>query len=170
MYLLQRQWWIFSCIFAAKLLLMTLYSLFKYLHSGFRYVVLILILVAIIQALVGYTGKKPYTEGNRKINLFAMISAHTQLLIGIILYFLSPYVKDFSKATMQDAEARYWTVEHWAMMLFAIALITFGHIRSKKATLPEAKHRAILMFYTLAVIVIVAAIVQSHRPFLGISA
>jgi len=149
---------------------MNAYSIFKYLHSGFRYVVLILILLAIIQALVGYIGKKAYTEGNRKINLFAMISAHTQLLIGFVLYFLSPYVKDFSKATMQDNEARYWTVEHWSMMLFAIALITFGHIRSKKATLPEAKHRAILLYYVLAVVVIVAAIIQSHRPFLGISA
>ena len=149
---------------------MNAYSIFKYLHSGFRYVVLILILLAIIQALVGYLGKKAYTEGNRKINLFAMISAHTQLLIGFVLYFLSPYVRDFSKATMQDNEARYWTVEHWSMMLFAIALITFGHIRSKKAVLPEAKHRAILLYYVLAVVVIVAAIIQSHRPFLGISA
>jgi len=148
---------------------MNAYSIVKYLHSGFRYVVLILILLAIIQALTGYMGKKPYTEGNRKINLFAMISAHTQLLIGIVLYFLSPYVKDFSKATMQDNEARYWTVEHWSMMLFAIALITFGHIRSKKAVLPEAKHRAILLYYVLAVVVIVAAIIQSHRPLLGIS-
>jgi len=170
MYLLQSLPSIFLVYSQQNLIDMSPYSLFKYLHSGFRYVVLVLILVAIIQALVGYTGKKPYTDGNRKINLFAMISAHTQLLIGIVLYFLSPYVIDFSKATMQDSEARYWTVEHWAMMVFAIALITFGHIRSKKATLPEAKHRAILMYYTLAVIVIVAAIVQSHRPFLGISA
>jgi len=152
---------------------MNAYSIFKYLHSGFRYVVLILVLLAIIQAFLSWMGKKPYTEGNRKLNLFAMISAHTQLLIGIVLYFLSPYVKDFSHATMQDNESRYWTLEHWVMMLFAIALITFGHARSKKATLPEAKHRAIALYYTLAVVVIVAAIVQMSafpgRSLFGIS-
>ncbi len=149
---------------------MNAYSIFKYLHSGLRFLVLILILLAIIQAVIGWMGKKPYTEGNRKINLFAMISAHTQLLIGIVLYFLSPYVKDLSKATMQDNDARYWTVEHWSMMLFAIILITVGHARSKRITLPEGKHRVIAIYYLLAVVVILAAIVQSHRPLLGISA
>ncbi len=149
---------------------MSAYGIFKYLHSGLRFVVLILILLAIVQAFLGWLGKKPYTEGNRKINMFAMISAHTQLLIGFILYFLSPYVKDFSKTTMQDNDARYWTLEHWAMMLFAIALITFGHIRSKKLVAPHDKHRAIALYYVLAVVVIIAAIVQSHRPMFGISA
>lgn len=145
-----------------------MYNFFKYFHSGFRYVVMILVLLAIIQALLGVIGKKPFTEGNRKLNLFAMISAHTQLLIGIILYFLSPFVQ-FNSETMKQPETRYWTVEHWVMMLFAIALITVGHIRSKKAVLPEAKHRAIVLFYTLAIVVIVAAIIQSHRPLLGMT-
>jgi cytochrome bd-type quinol oxidase subunit 2 len=148
---------------------MNLYSFFKYLHSGFRYVVIVLVLLAIIQSIAGLIGKKPYTDGNRKINLFAMISAHTQLLIGIVLYFLSPFVQ-FNNETMKQPDTRYWTVEHWVMMLFAIALITVGHIRSKKAILPEAKHRAIVLFYVLALVVIAAAIIQSHRPLLGISA
>ncbi|EHQ26353.1 hypothetical protein [Mucilaginibacter paludis] len=148
---------------------MTLYSFFKYLHSGFRYVVLILILLAIIQALAGLFGKKAYTDGNRKLNLFAMISAHTQLLIGLVLYFLSPFVQ-FNAQTMKQADTRYWTVEHLTMMIFALVLITIGHSRSKKAVLPEAKHRAIVVFYLLAVVVILAAIIQSHRPLFGISA
>jgi len=69
---------------------MSAYNIFKELHSGFRYVVCVLVLLAIIQSLLGWFGKKPYTEGNRKINLFALISAHTQLIIGLVLYFLSP--------------------------------------------------------------------------------
>lgn len=147
---------------------MNAYSIFKYIHSGFRFIVLILVLLAIINALAGWFGKKSYTEGNRKLNLFAMISAHTQLLLGIILYFLSPFVQ-FNGETMKDATTRYWTVEHLVMMIFAIVLITIGHSRSKKAALPEAKHRAIAIFYILAVVVIVAAIAQAHRPLFGIT-
>lgn len=147
---------------------MNAYSIFKYIHSGFRFIVLILVLLAIINALTGWFGKKSYTEGNRKLNLFAMISAHTQLLLGIILYFLSPNVQ-FNSETMKDAITRYWTVEHLVMMIFAIILITIGHSRSKKAALPEAKHRAIAIFYILAVVVIVAAIAQGHRPLFGIT-
>jgi cytochrome bd-type quinol oxidase subunit 2 len=147
---------------------MNAYSIFKYIHSGFRFIVLILVLLAIINALAGWFGKKSYTEGNRKLNLFAMISAHTQLLLGIILYFLSPFVQ-FNGETMKDATTRYWTVEHLVMMILAIVLITIGHSRSKKAALPEAKHRAIAIFYILAVVVIVAAIAQGHRPLFGIT-
>ncbi|MBS7566181.1 cytochrome B [Mucilaginibacter sp. Bleaf8] len=148
---------------------MNAYNLVKYLHSGFRFLVLILILVAIIQALSGWLGKKSYTAGNRKLNLFAMISAHTQLLIGAVLYFLSPFVQ-FGSNTMKEASIRYWTVEHLTMMLVAIVLITIGHSKSKKAALPEAKHRAIAIFYILALIVIVAAIILAKRPLLGVTA
>jgi uncharacterized membrane protein len=145
-----------------------MYSFFKNFHSGFRYIVLALILIAIIQSLIGWLGKKPYTDGNRKMNLFALISAHTQLLIGLVLYFLSPLVQ-FAGSTMKNAELRYWTVEHLVMMLVAILLITIGHSRSKKATTPEAKHKAIAIFYILAVVVIVVAILQSHRGLLGMT-
>jgi hypothetical protein len=145
-----------------------MYSFFKLFHSGFRFLVLVLIVVAILQALAGWFGKKPYSEANRKTNLFAMVSAHIQLLLGIILYFISPFVQ-FGANTMKDPITRYWTVEHAVMMIFAIALITIGHSRSKKAAAPESKHRAIAIFYILAVVVIVAAIVQSQRPLFGIT-
>ncbi|MBW4891749.1 cytochrome B [Mucilaginibacter sp. HMF5004] len=145
---------------------MDFYGLVKMLHSGFRYVVLVMVLVAILQALYGWLGKKPYTDGNRKVNLFSMIAFHTQILFGLILYFLSPLVK-FAKETMKDPDLRYWTVEHISMMIFAMILVTVGHSRSKKILVPEGKHRAVAIFYGLALIVVIAAIVQSHRPLIG---
>lgn len=145
---------------------MDLYSIFKNLHSGFRYIVFVLVLIAIIQSLLGWLGKKPYTEVNRKINLFALISAHTQLLIGIILYFLSPYVQ-FNSNTMKDATTRYFTVEHWVMMIIALVLITIGHSKSKKIQLPESKHKTIAIFYTIALLIIVGAIMAGKLPVLG---
>jgi len=147
---------------------MSAYEIFKYLHSGFRFIVLVLIVLAILQSLIGWLGRKTYNKGNRKLYMFAMISAHTQFLIGLILYFISPFVQ-FGSNTMKEATTRYWTVEHIAMMLFAIVLITIGHSKSKKATLPEAKHRAIAIFYILAVLIIVVAIIQSKRPFFAIT-
>lgn len=143
-----------------------MYSFLKNFHSGFRYIVLVLIIIAIVQALIGWLGKKPYSEGNRKLNLFAMISAHTQLLIGIVLYFYSPYVQ-FTKETMKNATTRYFTVEHWVMMLIAIVLITIGHARSKRAATGEAKHRQIAIFYTIALLVVIGSLVAGHLPIFG---
>ncbi|MEY5069525.1 MAG: hypothetical protein RLZ47_1387 [Bacteroidota bacterium] len=145
-----------------------MYTFLLKFHSGLRYIVLLLLVLALIQALAGWFGNKTYTEGNRKLNLFAMISAHVQLLTGLILYFYSPFVKYNEMAVaMKDASLRYWTVEHLAMMIFALVLITVGHARAKKAAEAAAKHRTVAIFYGLALVVILAAIMQSGRPIFG---
>jgi len=145
---------------------MTLYSFFKYLHSGFRYIVLILLLIAMIQSLVGWLSKKPYTETARKINLFALISAHTQLLIGIILYFLSPLVL-FSSLAMKERTTRYFTVEHWVMMVIAIVIITIGYSKSKKGTTAEAKYKTVAIAYIIAFAVIIFTLIIGYLPVFG---
>ena len=140
------------------------YETLKLIHSGFRYVVLLLIVFALIQSLAGWLGKKSYTEGNRKLNLFAMISAHIQLLLGLLIYFASPLVQLNDMGTvMKDATLRYWTVEHAVMMIIALILITIGHSRSKKAVDGPDKHRNIAIFYGIGAIIVIVAILQSGR-------
>ena len=147
---------------------MTLYSFLLHLHSGLRYIVLLLVLVAIIRAWADWLGHKAYSEGNRKLNLFAMISVHTQLLVGLVLYFVSPFVR-FGSDTMKDATTRYWTVEHLTGMIVAIVLITIGHAHSKRGATPDAKHKSIAIFYTSALLIIAAVIILSKRGLIGMS-
>jgi uncharacterized membrane protein len=146
------------------------YETLKLLHSGFRYIVLILIVLALIQSLTGWLGKKSYTEGNRKLNLFAMISAHIQLLLGLLVYFVSPFVQfNDMGSVMKDATLRYWTVEHSVMMIIALILITIGHSRSKKAVGGPEKHRNIAIFYGIGAIIVIVAILQSGRGLFGMT-
>ncbi|MGZ3945689.1 MAG: cytochrome B [Mucilaginibacter sp.] len=147
---------------------MNAYSFFRELHSGFRYIVLLLLLLAIIRAWADWLGKKPYSEGQRKLNLFTLISAHTQLLIGLVLYFLSPFVQ-FNSQTMKDDTTRYWTVEHLTAMIIAIVLITVGYSKSKKAALPEGKNKAIAVFYTLALVIVIVTIILAKRGLFGMT-
>jgi len=139
-----------------------MYTGLKHLHSGLRYVVLVLLILAIITAISGLTGKKNYTEGNRKLNLFTLIAAHIQLLVGLVLYAMSSMVtfSDMS-SVMKTANLRYWTVEHISMMVIAIVLITVGHSKSKKAATAQAKHRSIAVFYSIALVIILAAILMA---------
>lgn len=140
---------------------MDYYSLLLNLHSYWRYAVLILLILAILAALAGWFGKKSYKEGNRKLNLFTLISTHIQFLLGLVLYFLSPFVKTGDMGTaMKDGNLRYWTVEHTVMMLIAIVFITVGHSKSKKLLDGVAKHRTIGIFYSLALIIILVAIMM----------
>ena len=131
-----------------------MYEILKNAHSGWRYLVIILLLVAFVNALMGYFGNKPYTEGNRKLNVFALISAHIQLVFGLLLYFMN----DWYKGDMSVAIQRYWKMEHISMMLIAIILITVGNAKSKKVDSASAKHRTIFIYFGFGLLLITAAI------------
>ncbi len=94
-----------------------------------------------------------------------MIFTHVQVLIGLVLYFLSPLV---------EAGMRYWKMEHISMMIFAAILVTIGNARSKKGDDAATKHRSVALYFGLALIVIVAAILlmvkaDPSRSFFGVS-
>lgn len=145
-------------------------EILKSAHSGWRYVVFVLLVVAVINALSGWLGKKAYTEGNRKLNVFTLISAHIQLLLGLALYFVNGWYKIDSSIAM----GRYWKMEHISMMVLAIILITIGNSRSKKVADAVAKHKNIAIFFGLGLIIIIAAILMMvksdpSRTFFGVS-
>lgn len=130
-------------------------------HSLLRYILLIFILISIFKSFSGWFNKKPYLPGDKKAALFTLISAHLQLVVGLILYFLSPTVKaglaDMG-AAMKDPGLRFWSVEHISMMLIAIILITIGYAAAKRGKDDEAKHKKIAIFFLLAIVVIFIAI------------
>lgn len=140
-----------------------MYHILLKAHSGWRYLVLALLLVAFFWAIGGSFSKKEFSESQRKVTLFALICSHIQLLIGLILYFVSPMV-DFSQ--MKEKEIRYWSVEHLAMMIFALALITIGYSKSKRAEDSLTKNKKVALFYGLGLLVIIVSILQSGRGLL----
>lgn len=146
-------------------------DILKSAHSGWRYVVLILLILAVIKAFSGWLGNKPYTEGNRKLNVFTLISAHIQLLIGLVLYFGEGWYKLSSTGS---SVVRYWKMEHISMMIIAIILITIGNAKSKKVAEAISKHRTISIFFGLALLIIIITILLMvkdvpGRSFFGIS-
>jgi asparagine N-glycosylation enzyme membrane subunit Stt3 len=135
---------------------MGIYEILKNAHSGWRYVVILLLFAAFITALSGYIGKKEYTDGNRKLNVFALISTHIQLVLGLILYFMN----DWYKADSTTAIGRYWKMEHISIMLIAVVLITIGNSKSKKAIGDKLKHRSIFVYFGIALLLITVAILM----------
>jgi cytochrome bd-type quinol oxidase subunit 2 len=126
-------------------------------HSGFRYIVLALLVAVLASSLSGWLGKRSFTKLDNKISLFFFISVHSMLLVGLILYFVSPRVH-FGPTTMSDAATRYWTVEHISANLVAIALFTVARIRSKKQTTDLDKHRMLFVFTFVGFILLMASL------------
>lgn len=140
-----------------KKTIMDIYGILVRMHSGLRWVVLLLLIFAIINAARSLPSGK-YLKKDKMLNLFTMISLHVQLLIGLVLYFISPKVTFFD-GWMKDSMARFYGMEHIALMILAIAIITIGRSRAeKKLEGTRNKHRAILMSYVIGLILILISI------------
>jgi predicted acyltransferase len=137
-----------------------MYTGLQHAHSGLAYLALLALVIVIFWALIGALSGRDFQEKDRKIAMIAFILSHVQLLLGLILYFVSP--KGFSLLTgggaMADSEARLTALEHPLINIIAIVLISIGYIRAKKLTESKAKFRSIYMLYAVGIVLIISRI------------
>jgi hypothetical protein len=139
-----------------------------HLHSFLRWVILLLLVIAIFMSLGGMTGKKPFTAGQKKTGLFLMIAAHIELLIGLYQWAFGPWgLKFLSNAGMKDGVARFYGVEHITGMIIAIVLITIGRGVSKKSIPDAVKQKRTFWFFLLALVIILVMIPWPFRAGVG---
>lgn len=131
-------------------------------HSGLRYLVLVLLLVVIVRSVAGFLRNKPFSQLDNALSLGLLITTHIQFLLGLILYFVSSNVK-FNENTMKDGVLRYWAVEHLVGMLIAVVLITIARSTAKRMTESLAKHKRLAIFNSIALLIIIATIMQGGR-------
>ena len=134
-----------------------MYHFIQKFHSGWAYLALLLLVVAVVNSAIGMTSKKEFTAKDRKIALFGLIATHIQLVVGLVLYFVSPLgLASFGQ--MAESDVRIPSMEHPFLNLIAIALITIGWSKHKKATTNEAKFKSITIFYGLGLLLILSRI------------
>jgi hypothetical protein len=147
----------------------TLYNIMVHAHSVGRWIVLLLLLFAIFNSLIA--GNRPFIKSDNRLGLLLTIFADLMLLIGFYLYFVGPRgykmfnVPGGMSAVMKDATTRFYAVEHMAGMLIAIILIHIGKIQARRPIGDKAKHRRTMIFYFLALLIILVSI---PWPFRGI--
>lgn len=128
----------------------------KTLHSYWAYIVLAVLIFTVINAIIGLVQKKEFTHKEFRLGLFTLITAHIQLLIGFLVYFMGGYQKGLGD--MKDSAVRLLALEHPLMMIIAITLITIGWSKHKKQVKSEAKFKTFAIFYGLALVLILARI------------
>lgn len=134
-----------------------MYQFIQKFHSGWAYLALLLLVFVVISSWLGSSAKKEFTAKDRKIALFGLIAVHLQLTIGFILYFTSP-VGFALLGEMKDATIRLTSLEHPLINIIAVALITVGWSKHKKAADSAAKFKTITLFYGLGLILILSRI------------
>ena len=133
----------------------------KDIHSYWAYIVLAILIFAVVNAIIGLKQKKKFTDKDLRLGLFTLIVSHIQLLIGLGWYFMSPMYKALKAnggEIMGNKAARLIAVEHPIMMILAIVLITIGWSKHKKKTEDTAKFKTFVVFYGVALLLILSRI------------
>ena len=144
-----------------------MYNGLLHLHSLLRWVILLLLIIAIVRHMSGMNRKAPVTRGDQKIDLFLMISAHITLAIGLYQWIVGPWglklIRNVGMSeVMKNSSYRFFAVEHLAGMLIAIILITVGR-GAVKRSVDWRTHKKAFWFFLLALIIILASVPWPFR-------
>ncbi|MFX0556285.1 hypothetical protein ACOCEA_05780 [Maribacter sp. CXY002] len=139
-----------------------MYETIQMLHSYLAYVALAVLLLAVVNSITGLIGNRIFNMNkDLRLSLFALILCHIQLLVGLILFFVSPSglnaIQEFGMGGLTSA-ARLLAVEHPFVNILAITSITIGWSRHKKFVEGEKKFKNIAIFYSIGLLLILSRI------------
>jgi hypothetical protein len=130
-----------------------MYEIIKTSHSHLAWLALGAIVLAILIAVLAVVGNKPFGKLEKMTAMFGMIGAHIQLLLGLILYFVSPYGLDnFSGANMKDPLSRLLMLEHPLTNIIAIVMITIGYRKAKAGS----TSKPVMIYFTIGLLLLLS--------------
>ncbi len=138
-----------------------MYTGLLHTHSLVRWIMLILLIMTVLRSYNGWKSKRSFTPGDKKLVLFTLIFSHVQLLIGFLLYMVSPIVKSALSdmgAAMKDKMMRFYAVEHISIMIVAILLITIGNAMAKRTTNDSDRFKKIFIYFFIGLLLILVSI------------
>jgi hypothetical protein len=141
----------------------TFYLLIRHLHAIMRWLLLGFLLATLVISLIRLIHRKGLHTTGILTARYSLVTAHIQLLAGIILYMISPKVI-FNASSMQSPILRFFLVEHVLMMLLAVILLTVGYVKLKKQIGSYVSSRLVFWYYLAALVLMLAGI---PWPFLS---
>lgn len=144
-----------------------MYQTLTFLHSTFRWLVLLSLIYAIFTAYKGYFLNKEFSKTDNSVRHWTATIAHIQLILGIILYSQSPIIKYFWKnfsSAKESFDLLFFGLIHIFLMLFSIILITIGSALTKRKETDKEKFKTMLIWFTIALIIIFIAIPWPFSP------
>lgn len=137
------------------------------LHSLFRWLVVASLLFAIYRGYKGWFSDKSFSKFDNSVRQWTAIIAQIQLVIGILLYSISPlvhyFLNNFKKALPQR-EIRFFGMEHAVMMIIAIVIITIGSVRAKRKSTDKEKYKTMSIWFTIGILIILTSMPLPFSP------
>jgi hypothetical protein len=137
------------------------------LHSLVRWFVLTSLIFAIVRACNGWFLKKKFSRFDNAVRHWTATIAHIQLVLGLLVYFVSPIINYFLhhyKDAVHERQVRFFGMEHSIMMITAIVIITIGSAKAKRQPTDHGKYKTMSIWFTIALLIILTSIPWVFSP------
>ncbi len=144
-----------------------MYVFLLFIHSIFRWLVLVALVYAILTAISGYRTKSVFGKTADRIRHWTATIAHIQLMIGFTLYFNSPVIRYFFRepvSSFKTGDAGFFGLIHLLMMVTGIFVLTIGSAMAKRKPEDADKFRIMAIWFSAALLIILAAIPWPFSP------
>lgn len=139
------------------------------LHNLTRWAVVLLGVFALFRVYRGWLTAQPWSDSDKKAVTFFTIALDTQLLFGLILYFVT---SDITKQALSDFGAamgndilRFFALEHVFYMVLGIVFAHIGSAVGKKDLDDKIKFKRVALWLSAAIALILIGIPWSRPLF-----
>jgi hypothetical protein len=151
-----------------------LYAVVLSLHSWLRWGVVVLGVLTLGRSLWGWLRGRDWTRSDRRLQLLFVSAFDLQLLLGLTLYSvlspLTPRTLEALRTNLSVPFLRFFSVDHPVLMLLALVAAHVASALSRRAEVPQARHRVWVMGLLVAMLLVALGIPwpgTSHgRPLL----
>ncbi|MDO9580419.1 MAG: hypothetical protein Q7J06_07605 [Bacteroidales bacterium] len=119
--------------------------------------VFIVVAIAItVRSIAGWSKNLQYSKTDKYLRTLFMVLLYLTLVHGIIMYF---FIDPASKSAVdiqhaiKRASLRFWVVEHFYIMTFALILAQIGGIFIRKTTIDKSRFAYASFYYGIATLI-----------------
>ena len=142
----------------------SLHELIKFTHIFISITFLVFAIWLIIRSSIGLVKQKEYTGLDKFLAYAFIITMYLQLFFGFLLFTkfgpMSGY--DYLESNTRLASKRLWPIEHIVLMFFALLIASLGLILSVKSTIAKEKHKKVLIYYVIAIVIIAQSLIKIY--------
>lgn len=120
-------------------------------HSGWRYLVLLVLVLAILKLLIGLLGRQQWGRFDQLLGVATPIMIDIQWLLGIILWIIE-------QRWMGGSALVSW--EHPTTMTLALVAAHVGWSRAKRSTNDRAKFQAAFIGFLVAGVLVAVGVAR----------
>ena len=122
-------------------------------HSGWRYIVILVLVLALVKLLIGLLGKQRWSRLDQQLGVATPIVITVQWLLGIVLWALAPAAWFLNRGSVN-----FW--EHATTMTLAVAASHIGWSRAKRASSDAGKFRAAFWGFLIAGLLVAVGVAR----------